>query len=407
MAPPTSSASTDGPDDRASASATAARAGVPEQELALLTTIDFKSASVYPSFDLELADASVLSLALFATTTARRSAPVKIGLRVNGTEVAAVELGVDATVLPVVVPKAACRAGKNHFEFHGSADASELVFDELWITAESSRFGADVGIAAPGLELTGLAPSETEAPPPVLRMTASRAVLSPPLRPTNLDYSVAVVARSTSSEDAGDPLVVAVNGRTLGKVKLTAAWVPDFEIVSRDDVTNGKLRLELDAHAYSNVELRRVELAPLLDRALLDIGSATARVYLLGGFSGDEGSPLGNSAWSDDAISHIVVPLDPRTSAYRIELHGHALAVLSPLKVELRVNRQSMGTVELGASPATQTLVVPPGAFRHGVNVVDLVYAATAAPHDADSASRDTRQLAVRLDWLKVRPVAP
>lgn len=388
------------------ASATAPPAGDSVEQQEALSTIDLKGASSYPSFDLELAEASALSLALFATTTGPSAAPIKVGLRVNGTEAAAFELGVDATVLRADVPKAACRAGQNHFEFHGATDASALAFDELWIADESSHFGADLGNAAPGVELTGLAPTETEVPPPVLRMTAARAAVSLPLRAKSADYAVAVLARNFSSA-AGEPLVVAVNGRPLGKVKLAASWIPDFEILSRDDVPAGPLRIELDSPAYSSVALRRIDVSPLLDRVLLDVGSATARAYLLDGFSGDEGSKLGNSAWSNEAVSHIVLPLEPSASPYRIELHGHALSSLSPLKVELRVNRQSMGVVELGAAPATQTLVVPQGAFRHGVNVLELDYAATAAPHDANAASGDTRRLAVRLDWLKVRPVAP
>jgi hypothetical protein len=72
----------------------------------------------------------------------------------------------------------------------------------------------------------------------------------------------------------------------------------------------------------------------------------------------------------------------------------------------IAVNGRALDSVPIGAEFETINLDLPAGLLDDGANTLTLRYAATRRPSAFVPASRDTRELAVRLDWIDVEPNA-
>ncbi|MCA9644819.1 MAG: hypothetical protein KC492_29215 [Myxococcales bacterium] len=155
----------------------------------------------------------------------------------------------------------------------------------------------------------------------------------------------------------------------------------------------------------SALELTHLTLMPLTPSIDLDVGTTSARPFLVDGFYDDESDGERSAAWSSGNRSVIALALDPEaTNSYEVRITGHAIEGLAPLNVEARVNGKSIGSQKFGAGWGYYTYSVPPSVLQKGTNLLELSYPTSVRPAETEPGSKDQRQLAIRLEKIWVTP---
>ena len=129
------------------------------------------------------------------------------------------------------------------------------------------------------------------------------------------------------------------------------------------------------------------------------------RGSLINGYYGKEGEGAQASTWSAGLKTRIGLLLAPLNAEYDIQLEGAAFGPLQPLDVEVIVNSKSVGIAKVDNGPR-YVFHAPPGAFRPGLNIVELVYPKTLRPSDSVKGSDDRRDLAIRIFKVAAAPAA-
>ncbi|MEZ4375409.1 MAG: hypothetical protein R3B07_31650 [Polyangiaceae bacterium] len=155
----------------------------------------------------------------------------------------------------------------------------------------------------------------------------------------------------------------------------------------------------------SALELTHLTLMPLGRSIDLDIGTPSARPFLVQGFYDDESDGERTAAWSSGVRSVIALALDPEaTNAYEVRITGHAIEGLAPLNVEARLNGKSIGTQKFGAGWGYYTYSVPASLLQKGTNLLELSYPTSVRPSETEPGSKDQRELAIRIEKIWVTP---
>ncbi|MGE0324670.1 MAG: hypothetical protein AB7K71_07205 [Polyangiaceae bacterium] len=155
----------------------------------------------------------------------------------------------------------------------------------------------------------------------------------------------------------------------------------------------------------SALEVTHLTLMPLGRSIDLDVGTPSARPFLVQGFYDDESDGERTAAWSSGVRSVIALALDPEaTNAYEVRVTGHAIEGLAPLNVEARLNGRSIGTQKFGAGWGYYTYSVPANLLQKGTNLLELSYPTSVRPSETEPGSKDQRELAIRIEKIWVTP---
>lgn len=247
----------------------------------------------------------------------------------------------------------------------------------------------------------------------VAAMIAPRATLTLPEKPSMESAQLIVVARATG---VGPEDTLAVTPAVGGKVLPTWAVPPHWELlvapIPRGTLPgDGVIVFESpqtaagDGTAGPAFLVDWAGVRPPDAAAAVDLTSAEGRASLLEGFHLVEGAETNSpSVWSDGRRSRVGLVLNPNGGEYRLKLRGHAFHPIAPLSVEVRLNGDDVGELEVTNEPRDYPLSVPPGVLRPGANRVELLYPTSARPADTVKGSKDQRKLALNLSGLALAP---
>ncbi len=257
--------------------------------------------------------------------------------------------------------------------------------------------------------------TDSVAPPAQRASTAEPASV---LATSNVVYDLKAFQRKASE------YVVAVRGRcakapgtpscrlrlTLNGGDLTVMSFSDSLSVQSRVIRSAQLNpqgntIGLVSMGDSALELTHLSLMPLGYSAELNIGTPSARPYLVSGFYDDEADGNRRAAWSSGERSVIAIAIAPQAAnQYEVRITGHAIEALAPLNVEARLNGKPLGVQKFGAGWGYYTYQVPAGVLQKGTNLLELSYPTSVRPAETDPGSGDERELAVRLEKVWVTP---
>jgi hypothetical protein len=309
------------------------------------------------------------STALTLLARATGTAPVSLQVIVNGTATGTLQIAGSWCLRRVSLPPDVLAAGPNEIELRARDPDARVVLDRIWIDPASAR----------------------------AELSASQRQFE--LEPLSGDYSLGLVG---TGETAAAPRAVFLNRSAIGELQPGTGSAARFARVRASQLRAGTNVVEPGPTS----SIAKVLLAPLETGLLLDVGTPAVSPYLTHGFSVNEDCEPGDCVWSTGTESTVAVWLRPLSVRYRLAVRGHALAPLAPLQMAIAVNGRALDSVPIGAEFETINLDLPAGLFDDGANTLTLRYAATKQPSAFVPASRDTRELAVRLDWIDVEPNA-
>jgi hypothetical protein len=344
-----------------------------------------------------------LTLTLLART-APGIGPHPVTLSINGIDSRPLAIPADWTVLKLAVPEASIASGRNQFEFLSSHAGGGVLLDEFRVDPLSARVELNVGAPGTRQALTkGWGADEVIGGRTAARLRPPSAELIVKLRPLPTDYVLGVIAMS-ETDDKSVRLGVHVNAAMPGMLAPASHYGPTFVRIPRSAVLAGENTIKLNLAANAHFAVDMLTLRPIEAEAFIDVGTTEARQNLGGGFSVDEQFELGTSAWSDARTSRVLVWLKPSPQAYRLSVRASALAVIAPVSVTAQLNGKALGSFSAPSGFHTHDLPIPAEQLRDGQNVLEFSYGATHEPRESDSSSRDTRDLALRYDWLEIVP---
>lgn len=144
---------------------------------------------------------------------------------------------------------------------------------------------------------------------------------------------------------------------------------------------------------------------PLPPTALIDLGASEIQEHLEGFFS-PERVGRRNPAWSQGRTSLLSFELKPEPHPYVIALLLEPYVGAQPLSIRLSLNDRSLGEVEILPGWRAYQRRVDASSLRAGANKLALDYSKTARPADVESGSPDVREIAVRIDQVRLQPIS-
>jgi hypothetical protein len=328
----------------------------------------------------------------------------RVTIRLNGEDAGAVDLPGEWASRTVGLPEHLLFAGPNELELSAQADA--IALEALVLTPTSGIGELDLRSTHARSALgSGWSLRATPEGQLHVKLKDSTAQAQVALRPTPNDYVLGLIGQA----DLGDPgparTQIFVNRGGVGTVAFNAAVSGAAVVVPRDRLYAGDNRVDFARVSGPEITMTRVLLEPVTEDVWIDVGSARGRPFLGAGFSGDESFDGGDCAWSDGPVSEVRAFVRPVASDYRLSLRAHALGVVAPVDVEVRVNGRLLPRLSVGVDFGVHDVVIPQGTLTPGENRLELRYARTAQPRATMKGSEDARMLAVRYDWFEVAPV--
>ncbi|MCA9630854.1 MAG: hypothetical protein KC766_24475 [Myxococcales bacterium] len=220
------------------------------------------------------------------------------------------------------------------------------------------------------------------------------------------EYVVAV--RGRCNKPPGAPscrLRLALNGSDLTVMSFSDSVSLQSRVIQSARLNPQGNGLGLLSMGDSSLELTHLSLMPLGPSLDLNVGTPSARPYLVAGFYDDESDGNRRAAWSSGERSVIALPIAPRPDrAYVVRITAHAVEALAPLTVEARLNGKPLGSEKFGAGWGYHSYPVPRGSLQSGANLLELSYPTTVQPAEVEPGSEDHRALAVRIEKVWVTP---
>lgn len=232
--------------------------------------------------------------------------------------------------------------------------------------------------------------------------------------------SLTLEGRAIAAARSAIEVRVSCNGTPVGALSIPKTWTVRGVIIPARAVRAGENVLDL---TYSEtVEPAKINaaskdprhlsvlydwliLAPITDRAAVDLRSAAPGVAGLSGFYDTEGSGDGAFRWSRDRRSEIELFLDPDEKRdYELVLDARAFHPIAPVGVRVSVNGTRLGRVDVSEQNQQPRLMIP-GARLSPIVRILLEYDRTAKPADVLPPSRDTRDIALRWSGLRLTPL--
>jgi len=229
--------------------------------------------------------------------------------------------------------------------------------------------------------------------------------LSLALNPLEQAYGLAIVA---AADDGQREVHVRLNAEDVGHWVVTTAWQMHALVLPPRTLKAGVNTIEfvVPPAPGDNLALAidSLHVVPLEASAHADAALPRPTGALIDGYYAPEGGGERATSWSAGTRTVVGLLLKPSNAPYQVELTGAAFGPLQPLSVHAEVNGQSAGSAKVAAS-AKHTFDVPAGALAEGSNLIELVYEKTIKPSEVDSKSRDTRDIAIRIERVAVRPI--
>lgn len=245
----------------------------------------------------------------------------------------------------------------------------------------------------------------------VIQTAGPSATLAVTLSPGPGSYGLGVIGVASGlPPDGALDVGVRVNGKEAGRWRMEATFQMQSLTLEPRALAAGENTIEFRLPPSSGdngptLALESLHVTPLVSRAEVALAQLGAQGGLVTGFYGREGEGAEASTWSAGLRTQIGLLMSPLNTEYDLELGALAFGPLQPLDVEAIVNGKKVGRARVDRGPS-YVFHAPPGAFKTGQNLVELVYPKTSKPSVALKGSHDTRDLAIRIFRVSATPAA-
>ena len=229
-----------------------------------------------------------------------------------------------------------------------------------------------------------------------------------PLALKGAHYLLTLEARVDASEGAASAINVELNGKVVGKLELGPSWAMRSLPIDAGRFVAGINTLKFIPTSLSQPDalLSRIAIRPVSTSHDVDLGTPAAREHLLSGWGKDEVHAGRTAVWSVGAASALRLQIHAVGGDYRLQLTARAFEPTLPQKIAVSINKNHVGSIELSQKWATRSLVVPRRLLVDGLNDVFFSYSKTVAPAVAKPDWVDTRELAILVDRVALRPAS-
>jgi hypothetical protein len=209
---------------------------------------------------------------------------------------------------------------------------------------------------------------------------------------------------------------VYANGNFVGTLDIPHKWKRQRLTIPANVIGRGKNRIRFEYEAPVRpasinrkltdgrelaVRFRRIELSPLPALSELDLGTASARPYLLEGWSGDERDAERSAVWSDGERASVLLSFDGISKpVLRVSAKGYTQAL--PVDVEVSIDGARVGAFAAPDGWQQVGIPLPEGDYSGASKVVSLAFSRTARASESSPQSHDQRRLALRVDRIWV-----
>jgi hypothetical protein len=329
------------------------------------------------------------------------------------------------------LPDGALRDGRNRIEFSfsqaavaGANDPRQLaaLFRQIELRPKHDDFSIDVAAKESDKHLArGFNAAEREDDLPFVWSEGPVSEVVGTLAGPRSPYLLQMVAESL-------PLVpsqrtrVLVNDRLVGTISMPKTWDERRILVPTSALHKGENRIRFEYEAAVRpsainrrlrdrrelaVRFRRIDLAPVVAKQSLDLGTAEARPFLFEGWSDDEPDGKRNAVWTNARRASLVLSLAGLAKpVLRMTALGYGDAL--PIAVSVSLNGVVVGS--FAAPDGWQDISVPLPAADYSPTGEQITFDfdRTLSPFDHDPQNHDRRQLALRIDriWAEAEGVS-
>lgn len=349
----------------------------------------------------------------------------RFAITVNGVRASVGILPARLVTYTVDIPDKALRAGDNRIEFAFSqamrasaSDARELAafFRAIEILPKRDDFVIDVALnESRGHLVSGFQAAEQAGDITFVWSNGPLSEVEGNLIWPNTPYLLETFAEAVPLV-ASQRTRVFANGNLVGMLDIPPKWKRQRLAIPAKVLGRGKNRIRFEYESAVRpasidpkladgrelaVRFRRIELSPLPAKSELDFGTATARPYLLEGWSGDEREADRTTVWSEGERASVVLSFDDITKPIlRLSAKGYSRAL--PVDVEVSIEGTRVGSFAAPDGWQNVGIPLPDGDYTGGSKVVSLAFSRTARPSDSNPESNDHRRLALRFDRIWV-----
>jgi phosphatidylinositol glycan class B len=325
----------------------------------------------------------------------------------------------------VDIPDKALRAGSNRIELAFSqamrasvSDERELAafFRSLEILPKSDDFVIEVALnESRGHLVSGFHAPEQAGDSTFVWSEGPSSEVEGTLIWPNTPYLLETFAEAVPLVPSQRTRVYA-NGTLVGTLDIPQKWKRQRLAIPASAIGRGKNRIRFEYEASVRpssidrkltdgrelaVRFRRIELSPLPALSALDFGAASARPYLLDGWSGDEREAERSAVWSDGDRASVLLSFDGLSKpVLRVSAKGYSPAL--PLDVEVSIDGARVGSFAAPDGWQNVGIPLPQGDYSGASKVVSFAFSRTASASDSNPQSHDQRRLALRVDRVWV-----
>ncbi len=355
--------------------------------------------------------------------------PQRFAVAVNGHRIHLGPMPSQLKTYAMDIPDHALRAGRNRIElaFRQAARASanderelSALFRSIELVPKHDDFTIDVALAESHPHLIhGFSPSEQADNVTFAWNDGPVSEIEGTLAWPHSPYVLQTVAEAVPLV-ASQRTRVIVNGHSIGTISFQRKWAAQRLVVPASVLSKGKNRIRFEYEATARpavinkklpdhrelaVRFRRIELSPLTAGTALDFGTEQARPFLIEGWSADERDGERTVVWSNGSRASVVLSLKGiARPVVHLTAHGYSRAL--PINVTVSLNGNVVGA--FAAPDGWQDIAVPmpAAAYSAAGEILTFDFDRTARPSDANQQSRDSRELALRIDGIRVTPDA-
>jgi hypothetical protein len=347
----------------------------------------------------------------------------RFAIAINGVRASVGVLSTQLTNYTLDIPDKALRAGSNRIELAFSqamrasaSDERELAafFRRLEILPKRDDFVIDVALnESRGHLVSGFQAAEQAGETTFVWSDGPLSEVEGTLIWPNTPYLLETFAEAVPLV-ASQRTRVFANGNFVGTLDIPQKWKRQRLAIPASVLGRGRNRIRFEYESPVRpasidpkladgrelaVRFRRIELSPLPPTSDLDFGTASARPYLLEGWSGDEREAERTSVWSDGERSSVVLSFDDITKpVLRVSAKGYGRAL--PVDVDVSIDGARVGSFAAPDGWQNVSIPLPDGDYTGGSKVVTLAFSRTARATDSNPQSHDQRRLALRVDRI-------
>jgi hypothetical protein len=351
--------------------------------------------------------------------------PQRFAVAINGQVVHGGPLKSNLDTYAMDVPDGALQDGANRIDLlftraeRGSSnDPRELsaLFRGIEIVPQKDDFSIDLALREAGESLgRGFSAIEKEADLSFAWSDGPASEVEGSLANPRQAYVLTIIAEAVPFVRSQEARVF-VNDAPVGYITFPSEWGTRELVIPRMLLQRGKNKVRFEYAATARparvirslgdqrelgVRFRRIELVPLTAPSELDMGTPTARPFLLDGWSEDEVEGERNTVWSNALGSSALLSLEGvQNPVLRLSAEGYGSAL--PINVSVSLNGKQVGA--FAAPDGWQNISIPlPVKGAGGGELVRFDFDRTGRPSDHNPGSADHRDLALRVDrmWIE------